>query len=481
MRINKAYAFQIIFWAFVLFDLGASFEQHRGKLLDGDMVESLVPDSSYFQLFADPFGLEVLRTGSPINNPNRFFGHWLYYYGYQGLIDFFQNFTSPIESLYLAAATCKILFQLSLLLLLAYFVRQYSPKKWPWVYYLALISPLFQVDGFYRQMGLIDLSLTYSFFYALPSIFLLIGLAPIILHLSGKVMSRWHLGLCLLGGIVACFSGPLNAGVIGVSSMVISLYFLRQQGLSKLFSAIKEGNFFSLIPSWFWWVQVPLSIFALYSFYLGTFNKNNGLAQADTWDLYLKLPVKLWGIYSNDWGFGLLLLMGIWAWFSIRQKQPTVHEKIKKTASLVGLFCLAYLVLLPWGGYRDYRPDVLRNDTLSPIILIFIFSFSFLQVVAFQSLSKQKTLYTCVLIIWGLAFTLHDRPRYSLNSCEKENLLLIQNSEELLVKLPNDCRTMSWGPLKTPWQSKGQGKLLKRWKVCDELKRYTSTSAKDFK
>lgn len=39
----------------------------------------------------------------------------------------------------------------------------------------------------------------------------------------------------------------------------------------------------------------------------------------------------------------------------------------------IGVFSLFYILLLPLGGYRDYRPNVLRHDTILPITLSLIF------------------------------------------------------------------------------------------------------------
>jgi hypothetical protein len=79
---------------------------------------------------------------------------------------FLQTWFSPIESVYVAMGIARTLIQIFLTVLIAIFITK-SIRFWIFkgVSAMFLIVCLYQTNGFYRQMAIIDESTTYVFFY----------------------------------------------------------------------------------------------------------------------------------------------------------------------------------------------------------------------------------------------------------------------------------------------------------------------------
>jgi len=95
------------------------------------------------------------------------------------------------------------------------------------------------------------------------------------------------------------------------------------------------------------------------------------------WDLYLRLPIGIYYLLTQKLGFPILLLILAINSLIIRYKINTPEGKtILKLFKWIGLFALIYILFLPFGGYRDYRPNILRYDTILPITISLVFIFA---------------------------------------------------------------------------------------------------------
>ncbi len=72
---------------------------------DGDMAGGIVPAKDVQKIFEDTFGFNSILTEE--KHPNRFFAHLFFRDYFQKIPIFLQNFTSPIESIYISATFAK--------------------------------------------------------------------------------------------------------------------------------------------------------------------------------------------------------------------------------------------------------------------------------------------------------------------------------------------------------------------------------------
>ena len=142
----------------------------------------------------------------------------------------------------------------------------------------------------------------------------------------------------------------------------------------------------------------------------------------------------------------------------------------------LGLFALIYLLLLPLGGYREYRPLIVRRDSIMPIIL---------GGMAFYGLSTYFLLYHLPAHIrrWYIAgvvlfaaiyinadsFRLQD---LQSNRCEREGLERLAEATEPVVRVSGECAVMAWWKINDPKYSETNAQLLEYWGITKGKKLY---------
>lgn len=463
----------------LLIDIGYSFVQHFSAPLDGDMAENIVPASHFKPIFKFPLGIKAISQKIKYPNPNRFFSHWPLktYFSWAPL--YLQKFTTPIESVYLSCAIIKIFIQVCLILLLAITITGIKNIfKTEFILAAALVTPLFQTNGYRSYMGIIDPSITYTFFYALPCFLLILYLIPIIQQLyHGKESNKPLLikALWIPLAAVVCLSGPLNPGIILVFSLLVFLSIIKsiyRQGNTITLNQ-KNTSIFSNIPKCCYYL-IPIFLFSVYSLYLGRFNSHNDMYQISLIELYSRLPIGIYYQFTQKLGFPVLFIILIINTTLIRKKYNTSEgQKIIAAFKWIGIFSVIYIFLLPLGGYRDYRSNVLRYDTIMPITLslIFLFGSSSLYLIK-NATSKNKYWYIPLIGLILFIYTNSDKPGFNKNDCEKKALKEISESKGTNIKLNCNCTVLSWELIQNPDKSQLNGELLKIWKITKEKKLY---------
>jgi hypothetical protein len=145
--------------------------------------------------------LILLLEGERYAAPNRFFAHWTMAHYFRHVPLALQSFLSPIDSVYAAAALAKTAIQLLLIWLLA----------------AAVITPLFQTFGYNGLMGVIDKSVTFTFFFALPMGLLLLFFLPF--YKKMRMPAAMQAGWAFLALFLA-LNGPLVPGVVLVACLL---------------------------------------------------------------------------------------------------------------------------------------------------------------------------------------------------------------------------------------------------------------------
>jgi hypothetical protein len=472
---NKRYIYY--FLLLLLFsDIIFSFTQHYSMPLDGDMADGIIPNEDVNLILKDPFGISVIIKNTIYSNPNRFFAHWSFFNYFNYVPIWLQNFTNPIESVYLACAIAKIFIQVSIMTLLALYIT--GKQKIFDVEFLTvaiLITPLFQINGYRSNMGIIDPSITYTFFYALPCTLLLLFYLPFysdsVNHTSLLNKKRIKLLLFLLG-IIIVFNGALDPGVILIITLLFVLNCYFKTAVNLTFGKKNQAFLISSMTHLLFFIFI--SILSLYALYIG---KNNAIFLGETISIgerYSRIPIGIYNIATQNIGYQMLFFfIGMNLVILYRNYYDSETKQTLRMFGWIGLFAIIYILLLPLGGYKGYRPNILRYDTIMPITIgfIFIYAKSSYQLLKYLK-GKFKIIYIISLIIFLCKLTIADKPEINNNDHEKLALEKISKSNKKVVFIEDNCTIISWEKIADPRKSASIGQLLKRWKITSDNKEF---------
>ncbi|MBO4282332.1 MAG: hypothetical protein J5873_03970 [Bacteroidales bacterium] len=462
---------------FALGDLCYSFVQHYNEPLDGDMAESVLPLDYIRPLYADPFGFRMLAKQEPHAAPNRFFSHYLLCKTYRSLPFALQKVTDPIHSLYYSNAICKTGMQLALILLISAMVcGGFHLRELKFMAACFLSGTLMQTCGFTRSIGMIDPAVTYAFFYALPLIFLLFYLLPFLFKECYQKDWIRNKAVLLLYTIVflllTCFSGAISPAVALVAVFTgFARYFyrfFRETAHPKLKDALRN------IPRHYLHFLLPLGIVALYSLYIGTYNTmwNEPIPLSERYRL---LPQGFLRMFTaGNGGFGLLFALCVTNYLILKFKYRKEGVHALQLFHWFAVFSVIYLLLLPLGGYRPYRPYIIRYDSVLPVSFLWILYFTHSSLLLLRH-SLRKPAFT--YLVWTgaatILFLVCDTPRTWRNDWEMAAMEEIRQSPLDTVPLSSHPTCIaSWIEPTTVEASENAGKLLYLWQVTDKEKRF---------
>jgi len=463
----------------LLADLCYSFMQHYNMPLDGDLGCCIVPAKSIEPVLDSPLGIKVFTERESYANPNRFFSHYAIYTYFRSVPFFFQQFTNPLDAAYISCALAKTLMQLFLIVLLSLAVGNIISKKHKHRYILAaaLVTPLFQANGYYLTMGIIDQATSYSFFYALPMALLLLYFYPFykLTYLEEKTKLPMFIKICWIPlALICCLSGPLNPGIALIISLMLFVQIFAKNIKQHPEKTLLQKTLYAIktIPANYYFILLPISVFALYSLFLGQFNFHNDLYKEPLSALFAKLPQGLLTQLTRKQGFPILLVFLVINYVIIRFGIKTpAGGKIRKAYPFIAVFSLLYIVLLPFGGYRDYRPLVLRYDTFLPVTMALMYLFGSTTIfILHHKLRKLKYTYFALVAAIVLIFTFADYDNASRTDCEREAIAQIAASPEPIVHLSDECLVINWELTKDPERSRIHTDLLYFWGIINEKK-----------
>ena len=230
----------------------------------------------------------------------------------------------------------------------------------------------------------------------------------------------------------------------------------RTSGNYNPFRALK------IIPSPYYFYLSPLILFSFYSLYLGSFNSLSIQSEIQLQELYLKILEGIHPIFFGSEAYVFIFLLIFINLIAIGNKKSHLyHKEIYRLAMWVFIFCFLYIALLPLGGYRDYRPFVIRNDTLLPVIVSFVFLYGITTLHLIKKLRRFKMVYLTLIGSFILFYTKMDNENFDKNECEKFSLRLMAESESNSIVLNDNCAPLSSFLSRYPEDSKLQAKLIK--------------------
>jgi hypothetical protein len=462
-------------------DLSYSFYQHYHMPLYGDIADIVMPEpeKGYYMVLHDPLGLEVLLNNKIYPNPNRFFAHRSVVAYFLNMPLVLQKLTGPIESVYLSCAIAKIITQILIIYLLAVYISNTSRIFKPdLVIAAALITPLFQTAGFARSMGIIDQSVIYTFFYALPLGLLMLAFLPFFNKLFNGKELKFNPVLLIVIAIFMIFlslNGPLIPGVVLIICPMVFISLWRRN-----FKSTKDtSSFYKRLLASFRKIPVPFLIIitwscalSLYSLYVGRNNELNFGDSLPVIERYEKLPAGLFKLLIKKIGLPLILItIGVNAVLIGKRYRSAEGRKILKMMAWIGVFALIYILLLPLGGFRTYRENIIRYDTIMPLTLGLFLLFGMTSFYLLKNVTGRiKIIYVTGLVIILAIFTNADRLNLRSFQCERTALETLARSTDTIILLESDCPVMDWRKTTDYRQTILIAKLLDHWNITDGIR-----------
>jgi hypothetical protein len=473
--------FYLILLAFLLLDTTYSFLQHYHEPLDGDMTGIILPSEACKPLMEDPFGFNVLLKDQEYKDPNRFFAHWFMSKYYKTIPFLLQYAVDPITSLYLASAIMKILIQVLIIWILASLISgSRSIFNRDFIIAAFLVMPMIQVGGsYYLDMGIIDRSITYAMFYALPLGLLLVFFSPFYKasHAQNRIKLKPVPGILLiLLAIVLSFNGPLIPGLVLVicSGILMHKWWTRFISSKKTTLVGRSMEALHQIPNAYLLYFGIFMALSLYSLYL---TRNNITTLEDTLaisDRYLGMPKGLFFQLTSKPGFlFLFMLVALNVFIIFKQKESTGRSWVLQVFVWILILSVVYIVLLPLGGYKHYRPYTIRRDTFGPVTLALIYFYALSSYfIINQAHLRYKWAWYAVLSVFILIFSNADISPLNRNDCEREALETLRESNEEVTMLNDACTVLGWEPIGDYGGSELNAEMLEFWGVTKGKKLY---------
>ncbi len=467
MKTKYIHTFLIIF---LIADLSISFLQYYNVPIDGDLPMIAAPSYHYADVLKDPIGLHAIQQNNPVGGMGRFSAHWSMYTFYHHVPIWLQVFVEPINSVYLASALFMLLVQLILMVVLARFITQKNHifhSSNLLIYFL--LTPLFQTNFNYDVMGLIDHAPTYVFFYAWPIALFLLCYLPFYNMFFGNEKNGFRLKSMLWGITLYCFvgfCGPLIPPITLIWNAIIGFCLIWKSRTLFKPDGSKSNDFRKqfLFP---FCMLIVYSVVAFYAYYLGTYNiydpnSNVLMSWSDRYGLLAKGFLQ---IFAKSYGFSLLVLLILINCYLINKFSKGYFDRYKGLFICIAIFCVCYLLLLPLGGYRPYRPYIIRYDTLIPVTLsvIFLYLHSSYHLINSQFSNKMK--YLIFLSFITLVYFASDLRIRQGAKCERLSLKEIESSTADTVILNKGCNVLSWEPIHDPKNSVYPSKMLQKWNI----------------
>ncbi len=459
---------------FLFGDLAYTFYLQYHAPLDGDFAPLVLPSDQYKRVLTDPFGFSVLLHHASYSMTNRFFVQWSTWKYFNTLPFLFRHAASPIDSIYLSCALAKTLIKLFLVYLFSVYISgSYRVFGKDFLLAALLVTPLLQACGFVWQIGIVDPSVTFAFAYALSAALFFLFFMPFFMlayHHRPLQIGYPKIVLLLLFLPVIAFFGPLNAPLIIILCPSVLLY--------HLWSGMKKGQGISValksIPKSLLITFTFATLAAVYSFYIGTHNDENFIATIPLWERYAKIPHGIYAMFSHKGLYFQVLLIAANLAFLFLNRGEARAKKLLRLFLWIVLFSIVFTLLLPLGGYRYYRQDIVRRDTMLPVLMaiIMFYGISTFYVLRHIASPEYKKAYSGVLAMLLLFFAVSNTTNKFDNSCEKSALQQIADSKEKVVEMNSDCTVLSWKKITDYKDSKMNTDLLLKFGVISEEKYY---------
>lgn len=442
--------------------------------MDGDMVILALPADYAGEVFKDPLAINAIKSGQPMGAAGRYTAQRTLNIFYHHVPQWLQAIVSPIDSIYLATG----LFYLLCHVLFIYFMARLitgikNPINKNNLIIYAITSPLLAFYGYQEVQGLIDHAPTYTFYYIWPTLIILFIFLPmirILLYPDAKGFNFIGFLCALIVGIFISQGGPLAPVVIIMWGGIILLALIYNIKFLNNFQSVTDRRSKFIYPVTILIVMLICSLYANYiSKYNPEFITNDALVPlAQRFGLLFK---GLAWILTKRLGFSLLLISTSINFIILNKIAIGYWKQFKFFISALLLFSIIYIMLLPFGGYREYRPLIIRYDTLIPVTICLFVAFIHSSWYLLNNLQGvNRKIYTgFITLIIGIN-AIADVGIKRSEQCEKETLQLIAASSADTIWINNQCNIIAWRPLTNPYDANLISKMLQVWNITDRDK-----------
>lgn len=173
-------------------------------------------------------------------------------------------------------------------------------------------------------------------------------------------------------------------------------------------------------------------------------------------------------------GLSLLLIYTIILSFILNRHYKSMYAPFQKEHLILLAIVIVYIALLPLGGYRPYRPYIIRSDTSLPALAVLFFIFTQVNLLSMKFFTHDRKKYlTPILSIFLLVFFARDLAIKKENQCEMKSMEMISNARHVdTVRLDNTCNFMSWEVQSNPYFTHFGSKMLQEWNITDHYQPY---------
>lgn len=294
---------------------------------------------------------------------------------------------------------------------------------------------LMQHFALYEQIGIIDHAITYVFFYA----FTMIGhlLLLLMLKYCAENFKLTHSIFFLTISWLTVFSGSINYAINIILIPLLFLFYTNKSN-SKLLKI-------TLVISW---------LFGFVSL-LVSFQNNENMEQIGILSRYV-LSIKGYiKILFLNIGWLLLLFFLSFQFYLFHKLKTNVFNN--RLIQFVVISIFLYGLFIPFGGYRPYRPFIIRYDVIIPISLTIFGLIIYLNQNLLDFQLYRKGLFTFCLLLFIFQFI---KP-YTPNNIEEKVLLKeIETSKSSIINIREGSQLLVWDKLEK-WQEKDLNSFLK--------------------
>ena len=347
---------------------------------------------------------------------------------------YLQSIVSPIDSAYLSCAILKILTQLLLIYLFYAYIKGKRKIDFKDFILISIISiPFFQTYGYQATIGIINAPITYFCFYSLIPVLFLVPFTPFFFKIFHENNTNFSL-LLKITITSTFFILSLTSSLVPSISMIVCPLILFS-AWQKLEGTITQ-KVVKLLKSDYL-LLIILLFFSTFSFYIGTFNSENFGETIPITERYKRIPKGLFFLFTVKLGLSLLILM-LFINTQVIKKHLINQEstKILKTIKWIAAIAIIYILLLPLGGYRIYRPNIVGKDVLTPIIILLIFGYVMTTYHIVNSSFKHKKSYIGTIILISIIYTAPDFSDYRDYKCERDAFeQIFPNTDDMVQRL----------------------------------------------
>lgn len=432
----------LILLLFLGSDLLLSAYHYYNLPFDGDLTKIGGPFRWYEEVMKDPFGIAAVTEGTKYSGAGRYMCHaWTVFWCNEVFPLIRAAVGDPVVAIYLLSSGIAMLVHLFFLLMAWLYVRVTESINGLYTLFTLCFATVFiQYGSFYHSIGIIDRSPSYIFFYALQLLFFSLYLLPFYRAYQRQTLrfSVLQHVLLALGAVYLAFSSVLTQPVYFVMLFLAGAAFLLSPRNDRWRRFLLHRH---ILPHLLW-----MLLLCAYAFYVSKFNNENTL-HTTIWERYRLLAKGVYYLFTYDRALPWMSALTVLNFALIHRFAEPLHQKRLKGLFLAVLaFGVVYTGLLPLGGYRSYRPYIVRYDTFMPVTLAWIMalSVSTLHLLHMLPQVRVKKYLVAVLVFMGI-FSWYDRDlEKDANACQQEVLYYLHRQTDTLIEMPRHCNVGTW-------------------------------------